>query len=157
MPSIPIHVSSQWTRTLDTVSVQINYRFNSSTFPDSIRIVNDVVIFSTTIPDGQQLSQSLPTAEWNSDERKLSWKVPYIFDGTGTLSASVSAVQASADANESEQTQQPLNTASLVHVQFLGENGLFSCIDFDFTCRGYRVSLLKKKICSGTFARGRTS
>ena len=62
--SIPIHVSSQWTRTFDTISVQITYRFKSSTFPESIRILNDFVIFSTIINDGQEISQASPMAEW---------------------------------------------------------------------------------------------
>jgi hypothetical protein len=62
--NIPIQVSSQWTRTFDTISVNVNYRFNSSALPDSIRLVNDMVTFYTNILDGQQLNQSSPMAEW---------------------------------------------------------------------------------------------
>ena len=88
----------------------------------------------------------------NVNEHKLSWKVPYIFDGTGTLSATMKVTQTMNDGIEGEQQQQqakPLTTSSIVHVQFLGENALFSSIDFEFACRGYRISLLKKKISSG--------
>ncbi len=62
--NIPIQVSSQWARTFDTISVHINYRFNSSALPESIRLVNDMVTFYTIITDGQQIKQSSPMAEW---------------------------------------------------------------------------------------------
>jgi hypothetical protein len=87
----------------------------------------------------------------SSNEHKLCWKIPYTFDGTGTLSATIITAQSTTDGNDSDQQQKPLTTSSIVHVQFLGENALFSSIDFDFACRGYRVSLLKKKICSGMY------
>jgi hypothetical protein len=82
-------------------------------------------------------------------EHKLSWKIPYIFDGSGTLSATIMTVPSTVDDND--QQQKPLSTSSIVHIQFLAENALFSSMDFEFACRGYRVSLLKKKICSGKF------
>jgi hypothetical protein len=167
--SIPIQVSSQWTRTLDNASVQVSYRFVSSALPESIRIVNDVVIFSTSIPDGHELVQSSPTAEWcvtleqrteskttvvdassrSLKDHKLTWKVPYIFDGSGTLSATISTALAPSEDADQEPTPKAISTNSIVHVNFLGENALFSSIDFDFACRGYRISLLKKKISSG--------
>lgn len=62
--SIPIEVSSTWSRTSEMISLQISYRFKSSTLPESIRIVNDVVMFSTTISDGNELVRSSPMAEW---------------------------------------------------------------------------------------------
>ena len=62
--NIPIQVSSQWTRTFDTISININYQFNSSALPESIRLVNDIVTFYSIITDGQQINQSTPTAEW---------------------------------------------------------------------------------------------
>ncbi|CAF1417816.1 unnamed protein product [Rotaria sordida] len=149
--NIPIQVSSQWTRTFDTISVNINYRFNSSALPESIRLVNDVVTFYTIITDGQQINQSIPMAEWSPAEHKLSWKVPYIFDGSGSLTATIMTTQSTTDSNENDQQPKPLTASSIVHVQFLAENALFSSINFEFACRGYRVSLLKKKICSGKY------
>ncbi|CAM4756578.1 unnamed protein product [Rotaria magnacalcarata] len=149
--NIPIQVSSQWTRTFDTISVNINYRFNSSALPESIRLVNDIVTFYTVIADGQQINQSIPMAEWSSNEHKLLWKVPYIFDGSGTLAATIMTSQSTTDGSDSDQQQKPLSASSIVHVQFLAENALFSSINFEFACRGYRVSLLKKKICSGKY------
>jgi hypothetical protein len=62
------------------------------------------------------------------------------------------AGQPTADSGDHDQQQRPLATSSVVHIQFLAENALFSSIDFEFACRGYRVSLLKKKICSGKFS-----
>ncbi|CAF4410949.1 unnamed protein product, partial [Adineta steineri] len=79
---IPIEISSQWTRTFDTISVKINYRFNSSLLPESVRINNDTVIFYTIISDGQQIKESSPNAEWSINEQKLWWKVPYVNNGT---------------------------------------------------------------------------
>ena len=117
----------------------------------------------TIITDGEQIKESSPNAEWleisfsyndnkyvmilknrSTDERKLRWKIPYTHNGTGSLSATVMTVQ-----NDSE--QQPLTTSSIINVYFVGENGLFSSIDFDLICEGYRISLLKKKILSGKF------
>ena len=88
----------------------------------------------------------------STNEHKLSWKIPYIFDGSGTLSATLMTVQSSSEQgdNDEQQSEKPLSTSSVVHIQFLAENALFSSIDFAFACRGYRVSLMKKKICSGT-------
>jgi hypothetical protein len=60
-------------------------------------------------------------------------------------------VQSTSNGNDNDQQQKPLSTSSIVQIQFLAENALFSSIDFEFACRGYRVSLLKKKICSGRF------
>jgi len=60
-------------------------------------------------------------------------------------------VQSTSNGNENDQQQKPLSTSSIVQIQFLAENALFSSIDFEFACRGYRVSLLKKKISSGRF------
>jgi hypothetical protein len=62
--NIPIEISSQWTRTFDTISVNIKYRFNCSSLPDSIRFTNNSVIFYTIITDGQQIKESSPMAEW---------------------------------------------------------------------------------------------
>lgn len=168
--SIPVVVSSNWTRNLDRITVQVNYRFNSSTFPGSIRMVDDVVVFSSSIADGQEIEQSTPSAEWSvllffefstndkhlvfprsNNEHKISWKVPYTFDGSGKLSATIKCLQTNAaDGSDNEQKQtKPLTTSSIIHVRFLAENSLLSSIDFDFACRGYKISLLKKKIQSG--------
>jgi hypothetical protein len=84
-----------------------------------------------------------------ANEHKLSWKVPYINNGTGNLSATVMTMQG-------ENDDQPLTTSSIVKVYFVGENALFSSIDFDLISRGYRISLLKKKILSGKFLRIKT-
>lgn len=62
--NIPIQVSSQCTRTLDTISIHINYRFNSSALPELSRLANDMVTFHTNLLDGQQIQQSSPMAEW---------------------------------------------------------------------------------------------
>lgn len=102
-------------------------------------------------PNGKRLPLCFFNNLWitrSLTEHKLSWKIPYIFDGSGTLLATVMAAQTHAD----EQSQRPLSASPIVHIQFLAENALFSTIDFEFACRGYRVSLLKKKICSGKFS-----
>ena len=84
------------------------------------------------------------------NDRKLSWKVPYIFDGSGTLTATIKILPTSTD-DQAISTTRSSTTPAIVHVQFSGENALFSSIDFEFACRGYRISLLKKKISSGEF------
>jgi hypothetical protein len=82
----------------------------------------------------------------SANEHKLWWKVPYINNGTGHLSAIMITMQTDIDENE-----QPLTTSSTVKAYFVGENALFSSIDFDLTGRNYRISLLKKKILSGKY------
>ena len=62
--NIPIHISSQWARSLDTISLNINYQFNTSALPESIRIDKESIIIYTIITDGQKVKESLPTAEW---------------------------------------------------------------------------------------------
>ncbi len=81
----------------------------------------------------------------SGNDHKLWWKVSYVHNGTGTLSATVQT-----DKTESD-SDQPLSTSSIVNAHFVGENALFSSVDFDLACRGYRISLLKKKILSGKF------
>lgn len=56
------------------------------------------------------------------------------------------------NANETNGTdEQPLTTSSILKVYFIGENALFSSIDFDLLSNFYRISLLKKKILSGKY------
>jgi len=50
-----------------------------------------------------------------------------------------------------DENDEPLTTSSIVKVYFVGENALFSSIDFDLPGRNYRISLLKKKILSGKY------
>jgi hypothetical protein len=64
LSNIPIEISSQWTRTFDTISVNIKYHFNSSILPESIRFNNNSVIFYTIITDAEQIKESIPTGEW---------------------------------------------------------------------------------------------
>ncbi|CAF0832417.1 unnamed protein product [Rotaria sordida] len=150
--NIPIQMSSKWTRTFDTISVNINYSFNSSALPNSIRLNNDTVICYTIITDGQEIKESSPTAEWSVDECKLWWKVPYVNNGTGNLSATIiTAHKNTIDNDNDQQQQQALTASSIVNAYFLGENALFSSIDFELACNGYRISLLKKKILSGKY------
>jgi hypothetical protein len=85
-------------------------------------------------------------------EHKLSWKVPYVNNGTGNLSASVITMQTSASENaDDDNNEEPWTTSSIVKAYFVGENALFSSIDFDLIGRSYRISLLKKKILSGKY------
>lgn len=85
-----------------------------------------------------------------SSECKLWWKVPYVANGAGNLSATILTSPTNTNEQQSdEQQEQPLITSSTVHAYFLGENALFSSIDFDLACKGYRISLLKKKMLSG--------
>lgn len=85
----------------------------------------------------------------SSNEHKLWWKVPYTNNGTGTLTATVQTMQM--DIDENDDNENPLTTSSIVKVYFLAESALFSSIDFNLTSRGYRISLLKKKILSGKY------
>jgi hypothetical protein len=87
----------------------------------------------------------------SANEHKLWWKVPYVNNGSGTLSATVQ-VDTAENAGDQEQDQ-PLTTSSIVNAYFVSENALFSSIDFDLISRGYRISLLKKKILSGKFSK----
>jgi hypothetical protein len=87
----------------------------------------------------------------SANEHKLWWKVPYTNNGTGALSATVMTIQMDADQNDNN--EEPLTTSSIVKAYFVAENALFSSIDFDLTCLGYRISLLKKKIFSGEFSK----
>lgn len=72
------------------------------------------------------------------DERKLWWKVPFVPKESGNLTATIIL----------EQTE-TIDAPRSVNVYFLGENGLFSSLDFDLISNDYRISLLKKKIVSG--------
>lgn len=85
-------------------------------------------------------------------ERKLWWKVSYVKDGSGSLSATIRTDQADGD-----QQEQPLTTSSTVNAYFIAENGLFSSLDLELATPDYRVSLLKKKIISGTYLCLRTA
>ena len=87
----------------------------------------------------------------SANEQKLWWKVPYVNDGKGNLSATVITMQKDTNKTEDDNDDQPLTTGSVIKVYFVGENALFSPIDFDLTSRGYRISLLRKKILSGKY------
>lgn len=86
----------------------------------------------------------------SENEHKLWWKIPYVHNGKGELSSTVLTTQT--NTNETNDTdEQPLTTSSVLKVYFIGENGLFSSIDFDLLSRSYRISLSKKKILSGKY------
>lgn len=72
-------------------------------------------------------------------------------NGTGQLSASVKLTDANKSETTDESNDEPWSTSSIVEAYFLGENALLSSIEFDLTSRGYRVSLLRKKIFSGKY------
>lgn len=72
-------------------------------------------------------------------------------NGTGQLSASVKLTETNKSETTDESTDEPWSTSSIVEAYFLGENALLSSIEFDLTSRGYRVSLLRKKIFSGKY------
>ena len=38
----------------------------------------------------------------STNEHKLSWKIPYIFDGSGTLSATLMTVQSSSEQGDND-------------------------------------------------------
>jgi hypothetical protein len=77
------------------------------------------------------------------------WKVPYVSNGTGNLSASVMIMEKNTSENDDD--DEPWTTSSIVKAYFIGENALFSSIDFDLIGRNYRISLLRKKILSGKY------
>ncbi len=53
--------------------------------------------------------------------------------------------------SENDDDDEPWTTSSIVKAYFIGENALFSSIDFDLIGRNYRISLLRKKILSGKY------
>lgn len=88
----------------------------------------------------EKSSASVPFSRSNN-EHKLWWKVAYTKNGTGHLTATVNT--------EHNDHDELLTAFSTVNVNFLGENGLFSSVEFELNAADYRVSLLKKKILSG--------
>lgn len=87
----------------------------------------------------------------SDNQHKLWWKIPYVNNGTGQLSASIQLAEIQKSETTDDSNDEPWTTSSIVEAQFVCENGLFSSIDFDLTSRGYRVSLLRKKIFSGKY------
>ena len=162
--NVPIEISSKWKRSLDWISVTIKYRFTDGGLPSAIELNKGSVIIYTIIDEGEQIQKSIPDAQWfverirlcffkyflsnlrSKKERKLWWRIPYARETSGNLTATVLLEE-----QESTDDEKPWTTSSPVNVYFLGENGLFSSLDFELISDNYRISLLKKKIITGSY------
>nr|XP_015826415.2 F-BAR domain only protein 1 isoform X1 [Nothobranchius furzeri] len=91
--------------------------------------------------------QCQPPASWNSEERRLLWKLSNLSPtnhskGSGTLCASWQCLEA------------PCGPPPSLAVQFVGSGASLSGVDVELVGSRYRMSLVKKRFATGKYIAG---
>ncbi|XP_040197390.1 F-BAR domain only protein 2 isoform X2 [Rana temporaria] len=139
--STPLNLATYWKCNPTTTDVRLDYKYNpeSMVAPSALSNIQVVV----PVDGGVTNMQSIPTAIWNSEQMKALWKISAISEksengGSGSLRAKF-------DISEG-----PSNPSTLA-VQFVSDGGTLSGVDIELVGTGYRLSLVKKRFCTGRY------
>ncbi|XP_072904425.1 F-BAR domain only protein 2 isoform X4 [Hemitrygon akajei] len=139
--STPLNLTTYWKCGLTTTDIRVDYKYN----PEAMvvpSVLSNVQILMP-VDGGVTCMQSLPTAIWNPEQKKVLWKLPEISEksengGSGSLRAKF------------EVSEGPTKPSTLA-VQFLSEGSTLSGADVELVGTGYRLSLIKKRFATGRY------
>ncbi|XP_077318629.1 F-BAR domain only protein 2 isoform X2 [Lithobates pipiens] len=139
--STPLNLATYWKCNPTTTDVRLDYKYN----PESMAVPSALSNIQVVVPvdGGVTNMQSLPAAIWNSEQMKALWKISAISEksengGSGSLRAKF-------DISEG-----PSNPSTLA-VQFVSDGSTLSGVDIELVGTGYRLSLVKKRFCTGRY------
>ncbi|XP_030073771.1 F-BAR domain only protein 1 isoform X2 [Microcaecilia unicolor] len=139
----PLKLMVSWKRTIVSTEVSVEYRYNGEAMANPTPLTNFQFLLPVEEPVASMELQ--PMASWNSEEKRLLWRLPDAYDrapgGSGTLIAS----------------WEPLcgpTTPSPVAAQFISEGSTLSGIGVELVGSGYRMSLVKKRFATGKYLVG---
>ncbi|XP_059830561.1 F-BAR domain only protein 2 isoform X1 [Hypanus sabinus] len=139
--STPLNLTTYWKCSLTTTDIRVDYKYN----PEAMvvpSVLSNVQILMP-VDGGVTCMQSLPTAIWNPEQKKVLWKLSEISEksengGSGSLRAKF------------EVSEGPTKPSTLA-VQFLSEGSTLSGADVELVGTGYRLSLIKKRFATGRY------
>ncbi|XP_073480448.1 F-BAR domain only protein 2 [Aquarana catesbeiana] len=139
--STPLNLATYWKCNPTTTDVRLDYKYN----PESMVVPSALSNIQVVVPvdGGVTNMQSLPTAIWNSEQMKALWKISAISEksengGSGSLRAKF------------DLSEGPSNPSTLA-VQFVSDGSTLSGVDIELVGTGYRLSLVKKRFCTGRY------
>lgn len=137
----PLLLTSYWKCEPHQTDFRLDYQYNESAFAQPFPLTSINVI--VPVNGGAQRMHSLPTGVWNPDTSRALWKLNEI--SVLNENRGQDCIRA-----KFETTHGP-SSPSTVAVQFVSEGASMSGLDFELVGPGYRVSLLKKRVCSGKY------
>ncbi|XP_071476801.1 F-BAR domain only protein 2-like isoform X4 [Diadema antillarum] len=136
--STPLHLSSYWKCEATTTDLRVDYAYNASAM-DKAKSLTGVSLI-VPVDGGVTVMQSKPAATWSSESKRVLWKLGEISptSESGSLRARF------------ELAEGPSKPATLA-VQFSSEGATLSGVDIDLLNTSYRLSLVKKRFCTGKY------
>ncbi|XP_041476163.1 F-BAR domain only protein 2-like isoform X4 [Lytechinus variegatus] len=136
--STPLHLCSYWKCDATTTDLRVDYAYNASSMDKAKSLTNVSLI--VPVDGGVKVMHSKPPATWSSESKRVLWKIGEIPPGgeSGTLRARF------------ELEEGPSKPATLA-VQFSSEGATLSGADIELLNTFYRLSLVKKRFCTGKY------
>ncbi|XP_051525752.1 F-BAR domain only protein 1-like isoform X1 [Myxocyprinus asiaticus] len=140
----PLLLSAECQRSGTVTRVSLDYHCCPATAPATqLTSVQVLLPLDHTATD----LQCQPTASWNTEERRLLWKLPNLSPtnhskGSGTLCASWQCLEV------------PRGPPPSLAVQFVGLGASLSGMDVELVGSRYRMSLVKKRFATGKYMAG---
>ncbi|KAG7488139.1 hypothetical protein MATL_G00030460 [Megalops atlanticus] len=140
----PLLLSAECQRSGTVTRVSLDYRCCPSAAPAAqLTAVQVLLPLDRTATD----PQCQPPASWNSEERRLLWRLPNLSPtssgkGSGALCASWQCLEA------------PRGPPPSLAVQFVGSGASLSGMDVELVGGRYRMSLVKKRFATGKYMAG---
>ncbi|XP_045061439.1 F-BAR domain only protein 1-like isoform X4 [Coregonus clupeaformis] len=142
----PLLLSAECQRSGTVTRVSLDYHCCPATAPSTqLTAVQVLLPLDHTATD----LQCQPPASWNTEERRLLWKLPNLSPtnqskGSGTLCASWQCLEV------------PRGPPPSLAVQFVGSGASLSGMDVELVGNHYRMSLVKKRFATGKYMAGCT-
>ncbi|XP_035277201.1 F-BAR domain only protein 1-like isoform X2 [Anguilla anguilla] len=142
--SAPLLLSAECQRSGTVTRVSLDYHCCPATAPATqLTGVQVMMSLDHTATD----LQCQPSASWNTEERRLLWKLPNLSPtnhskGSGTLCASWQCLEV------------PRGPPPSLLVQFVGSGATLSGMDVQVAGSRYRMSLVKKRFATGKYMAG---
>uniref|UniRef100_A0A665W9C0 F-BAR domain only protein 1-like n=1 Tax=Echeneis naucrates TaxID=173247 RepID=A0A665W9C0_ECHNA len=140
----PLLLSAECQRSGTVTRVSLDYHCCPATAPSTqLTAVQVLLPLDHTATD----LQCQPPASWNTEERRLLWKLPNLSPtnhskGSGTLCASWQCLEV------------PRGPPPSLAVQFVGSGASLSGMDVALVGSRYRMSLVKKRFATGKYMAG---
>ncbi|UYV64554.1 hypothetical protein LAZ67_3001171 [Cordylochernes scorpioides] len=132
--STPLHLVAYWKCEPGITDLRVDYKHNGAALTGGSATLTGLTV---SVPvDGEVVDlQAKPTASWSAETQRLTWRIPELSEGLGSLRARLELAKGPS-------TPAPLGA------QFLAPGTSLSGAEFELVGPGYRLSLLKKQVIS---------
>ncbi|XP_067824742.1 F-BAR domain only protein 1-like [Heptranchias perlo] len=141
-PAVPLKVAARWKCRSERTEVAMDYEYDTETTATRLTNLHALVPLEGAVSN----VQSHPTAVWNPEQKRLWWKLPDISSQPGTEGKG--SLRANWEVSDGPSKPSPLA------LQFTSEGSTMSGTDICLVGRGYRLSLVKKKLVTGKYFAG---